>query len=463
MRLAALLILAAVSPLGAQEGEGDRAPPLLTLRDAMERAIEFNPEYGRALGELELLEHPRQRWWAEFLPRLSLSYGTGYDIDRRTSWLGLDGTPVPNPQITTVKRSSSLHDVRVRVSLLDGGTRFRRVGERRAEALQREASAKGRLNEALAAVQRRYLAAQKAQAQLALEEELLRSAEEDFRSKRSRYELLAVRRSDLLGAELDVENQRVAVSSARGGLEKALLSLRTAIGDPGLGRFEIEGVVPTPFDPAEIDLRALVAAARRESPAVASAEAEMEVRRASLRTAGGWRWPTVALDANVGSSTNAPGRTELFGFETDTDRFAYGVQFGVNLSVPVFDAFERSYATAAAARALGASEAALRQARLGMDESIRSRYLDLETAWANVIQQDKATEVASRRRAIVQEEYLLATIGIEELRSATRDEQRARRDGLVRRFEFAEALLALREEAGVVAREAGIGASPGSG
>ena len=68
MRTAALLVLAAVSPIGAQEGEGDRAPPLLTLQAAMERAVEFSPEYRRALGELELLSHPRQRWWADFIP-----------------------------------------------------------------------------------------------------------------------------------------------------------------------------------------------------------------------------------------------------------------------------------------------------------------------------------------------------------------------------------------------------------
>lgn len=463
MRTAALLVLATVSPIGAQEGERDRAPPLLTLQAAMERAVEFSPEYRRAVGELELLSHPRQRWWADFIPRLNLTYGTGYDVDRRTSWLGLDGNPIQNPDPTTVRRSSSLHNLGVEVSLLDGGTRFRQLGERRAQWHQREASASGLLNQTLAGVQRRYLAAQKAQAQLALEEELLRGAEEDIRSKRSRYELLAIRRSELLSAELDLENQRVAVGRARGELEKALLSLRTAIGDPGLESFAIEATAPAPFDPAGLDVLALLAAAQRESPSVASAEAEIEVRRAALRTASGWRWPTVRLSATMGSSTNAPGGTELFGFETNTDRFAYGYQLGVNLAVPVFDGFQRSYATATAASALSASEASLRHARLGVEESIRARYLDLATAWASVTQQAKATDVASQRRAIANEEYLLATIGIEELRSATRDEERARRDSLLRRFEFAEALLALYEEAGIVAREAGIGTSPGSG
>ena len=93
---------------------------------------------------------------------------------------------------------------------------------------------------------------------------------------------------------------------------------------------------------------------------------------------------------------------------------------------------------------------------LEVEESIRSRYLDLETAWENVLQRERALEVASERLAVVREEYLLANKGIEELRGAIREQANARREEVAQRFTFATALLALYEELGIVAQEAGI-------
>lgn len=446
----------------AQGAGGGKGAAVLTLHEALTRATQFNSNYRQALDQLELQSHPRRQLWARFLPTMNLFYSTGYNVDRRPSYVGLDGAPVSVPEPQTNRRSSSIHEARVSFTLLDGGQRFHDYRQTRAETRRSRVSAERELNATLADVQRRYLAAQQEQAQLAVEEALLADRELEFGEEQRRFELLAIERSSLLGAQLDLEGQRVAVSTARGELDKALLALRTAIGDPELGAVEIEPRPPAPFDPSTLDLAQLIALAGRRSPGFAAAEAEVAVQRASLNSRKAWRWPTVSVSTNVGGSTNGENRTELFGFDTDTDRFRVDAGVSVSFSLPIadvlpiFDGFQKSFDVANATLSLRDAEADLRQTMLQLEESIRSRYVDLETAWANVRHQAMAREVATERLALVREQYLLANVSIDALRTAIREEATQRRNEVNRRFEFATALLALHEEVGIVAREAGI-------
>lgn len=460
--LAALAVLGGGTEVAGQQAGGGRGTTFLTLREALTRATEFNSNYRQAMDQLELQSHPRRQWWAPFLPTMDLFYATGYNMDRRPSYLGLDGTPIQNPEPQTIRRSSSVHEAQLRFTVLNGGQRFHDLRTTEAEVRRSRVAAERQLNATLADIQRRYQAAQQAQAQLAVEEALLADRQVEFGEQRKRFELLAIERSSLLGAQLDLEGQRVALRTARGTLDKALLALRTGIGDPGLGTVEIEPQPPAPFDPSALDLEELVSLARGQSPGVVTAEAEVAVQRANLSSQKAWRWPTVSLNTTIGGSTNGEEGSELFGFDTNTDRFRIDANLGLSFTVPIadvlpiFDGFQKSYNVASASMSLRNAEAELRQTMLQLEETIRSRYVDLETAWANVQQQRKAHDVAAERLGLMREQYLLATVSIDALRTAIREEAAARRNAVDRRFEFATALLALYEEVGIVAREAGI-------
>ena len=444
--------------VAAQEGGGGEGVTMLTLQEALIRASRFNSEYRQALGQLELDSHPRQTWWANLMPDLSLTYGTGLYIDRRPSYVDLEGNPVEVANPTTITRSSSGQNARLNLTL-DVGQRYYEYRNTQAQVRRNRISAGQRLNAALATVQRLYLSAQQQQARLAVEEALLADRLLELGETQRRFELLAISRSSLLSAELDLENQRIAVRTARGNLDKALLSLRTAIGDPELGAMEIEQAPPTPFDPSSLDLAELVARAGRQSPAVASAEADMAVQRASLNSQKAVRWPTISVSSRIGAGNNGQNYDELFGLDFGKTEISNDVSLGLSLPIvdilPIFDGFQKSYSVASATMSLRNAEMSLRQTRLRIEESIRSKYLDLETAWQNVRQRERAREVATELLGIVREEYRLATKGIGELRTAIRDEANARREEVDQRFAFATALLALYEELGIVAQEAG--------
>ena len=458
-------VLAVLSALGggvevaAQEGGGEEEPTLLTLQEALQRASEFNSDYRQALNQLELDGHPRQQWWARIMPNVSLSYRTGLGLDRIPSYVDFEGNPVQVADVSTKRRSNYSQDAGLTLNL-DPAQRYYEFRETQAQARRSRISAEQQLNSALSAVQRLYLDAQKQQAQLAVEQSLLADRTLEFEEKQRRFELMASSRSDLLSAELDLENQRISLSTAQGGLEKALLALRTAIGDPELGAIAIEEEPPAPFDPATLNLATLIASAGRESPMIASAQSEVMAQRATLNARKALDWPSISVSTTIGSNAYGQDYGELFALEFDQVAIRASASVSVNVPLvdvlPIFDGFQKSYTVASATMSLRNSEMSLRQTMLRLEESIRSKYTDLQTAWDNVRQRERALQVATERLGIVREEYLLATKGIEELRIAIREEAAARRDEVNQRFEFAAALLSLYEELGIVGQEAGI-------
>jgi len=446
--------------LAAQETDAADGVTVLTLHDALVRASQSNSQYRQALNQLELGNHPRQRWWANLMPNLGLSYRTGLGLQRQPFYRDFEGRPIEVADVRTV--TSSNYNQGASVSLtLDPGLRYYEFRQTQAQARQSRTSAEQRLNATLAAVQRLYLDAQNSQAQLEVEEALLADRQLDLTEKESLFELLRASRSDLLSAELDLENQRIRVRTARGAVDKALLALRTAIGDPELGAVEIEREPPAPFDPSTLDLAELVVRAGRESPSVIAAESDLAVQRAALNSAKALNWPSLTVSTTVGSGAYGEDYTELFGAKFDDVEINGSASLSVRVPLtnilPIFDGFAKSYSVASQTMSLRNAEMSYQQTMLEVEESIRSRYLDLETAWENVLQRERALEVASERLAVVREEYLLANKGIEELRGAIREEANARREEVAQRFTFATALLALYEELGIVAQEAGIG------
>jgi outer membrane protein len=231
-----------------------------------------------------------------------------------------------------------------------------------------------------------------------------------------------------------------------------MFALRRAIGDPSLRLLDVEQEPPEPFDPANLDLEALVASAIQHSPAVGSAEAARAMAQSELATAKASRWPTLSITSSFYRQASGPERAALFDLAPQD---FYGT-LGLNVSIPIFTRFQTSQQIAIASVDLRNAGEQVRERELELDEQVNSRYVDLQAAWANVRLQETVLEVASARLRIVNEEYRLATKGIEDLRTAVREEATARKNLVEQRFAFAEALLGLYEAAGMVVVEAGL-------
>ncbi len=453
--LTAGIALAGGQRAGAQEMVRDGEVTVLTLQDALRRAASYNPQYRQAVNRMDLAEPQRREALGRFLPDLSFSYRTGQSFRRESTALDFFGQPLENPEVRTITSSSTSQSASLGVQLFSGGSRFHQLGQARAQAHADRLSASRELNSILAEVQRQFLIAQRQKARLEVEMELLAARERDVELSTNLFELASIGRSDLLATELELETQRLSVNTAQANFRKGLLALRKAIGDPALAALDVEQRQPDSFDPADLDVDGLVDVALRESPTVGEANAALEVRRAALSSQKSDRWPTLSLSTSMSRGSFGPERSELFAF--DPEDFNGGLSLSV--SIPVFNRFTTSRAIAAADVDLRNANETLRQTELDLEEQIRSRYVDLETAWASLAERTRRLEIATERLGIVQEEYRLATKSIEDLRAAIREEASALRDALDQRFEFAGALLGLYEAAGIVGQEAGIDTS----
>lgn len=447
-----LAVAVGTGGVAAQAADQDQEVTVLTLLEALERATRFNPQYRQALNRMELEGPQRREALGAFLPRLSLSYGTGQSFRQETTALDFFGNPIENPQAEIVNSSYADQGAQLNLDLWRGGERFHALDQARAQARVDRLGAERDLNTVLAEVQRQFLVAQRHEAKLVVEEELLAARERDFEGAERRFELAAIGRSDLLGASLELEQQRVTVRETQGQVEKGMLALRRAIGDPSLRLVDVQQTLPDPFDPSLVGLDGVVAEALAASPTVGAREAARSVQQSRVSSARAARWPTLSLSSGFSRSSYVRGQSALF--ELDPGDFNGSVRLSV--SIPLFTQFQTTQQIASADVELRNAGEDVRQAELELEEQVKARYADLETAWANVRHRETVLEVAAERLRIVQEEYRLATKSIEELRTAIREEAEAQRELVQQRFEFALALLGLHEAAGTVAREAGL-------
>ncbi len=445
----------------AQEATGDMAvqvaPGDLTLDRALELAVGHSPLYRKALNQLEMVGPQGRQAWGGFLPSLNVSYGTGQRFDRQTTAVDFFGNPIENPTSETIYTSSASQGLSLGLDLFQGGRRFHQLGEARAAAEVSRRRGQGELNGVLAQVQRQFLGAQEQRALLTVEQELLAARERDLEVTRRLYDLANKNRADVLGIEVDREQQRSGVRRAEGEYQKARLALQTAIGDPGIREMTIGGPEPETFDPEGLDLDALVAQAVEASPRVLEAGASSRSLRAQLAMSRADRWPTISLNGNLGRGSYGPDQSALFDFSPSD----FGGSVQLSVSIPVFQRFNTSYQIAQASVAHQNALEDQRLMELQVEEEVRARYVDLETAWLTLQDVGRSLDLAQERLRLVREEYRLATATFEDLQGAVRTAAESRRAVVQQRYAFARALVDLYEAAGVVAQQAGFADAPG--
>ena len=459
---AAILLLAGTigtaadgTALSAQQMQRDPGVRILTLQEALALATEHNPQYRQTINQLELLGGRSRQAWAAFLPNVNATYSTGQNFQRQTSYRDWVGTPIENLNPTWLNSSDAFAGLTLSYEVFDGGRRLRDRDRIHAQIRVDRLSARETLDGILAQVQNRFLSVLREKARVALESELLAERESDLRFAERRFELALDRRPDLLAREFDVEQQRATLRDAEGRVEIALLELRVLIGDPSLVSLDVAETLPEPFDPASLDIESLVARTLAENPALRAEEARVQISRAQLRADHAQWWPTISASTNWGRRSDTSGPGALFDLRPGNGTSGTA-GWDFRFSIPIFDGFQRSYNTASLRIDVRNANERLRQVEMQLELDVRNRYAALTTAWETLRLRDRALEIASQRLEIMREEYQLANVDIQPLRTAINEEARASRDVIDQRFAFGLALLDLYEAVGIVGEEAGI-------
>lgn len=436
-----LFLSLSLAPKAALSQEG----PILSLEEALTRAVEFNPGYRRTLNDLELNDVERQQAWGAYLPTLSASWGTGVSLNRQLISTDVFGNPIENPITDWRTSTSTSQSLNASLSLFQWGARSRDMATQKAQARAREAAVTAESRGLRADVVRAYRNAQNQAALLSVEESLLDSRQLDLQTSQRMFELAGASRVDVLTAELNVQQQGQRIQEAQGRLQQALLNLRTVIGDPELNDFRLEVALPEAFDPGELDAETLASRAFSSSPNLIQQEANVQASRAQAQSARRANWPPLTISFNARQSTFGD-KYQAFMDPFPNDSRSGGASFGLN--IPIFQGFNNKARIVQAEVTLANQEEALRETRLMVEEAVRSRFIGVETAYQSYLITLRSREIAQERLRLGREQFRLGSRTFTELQQDIDAASQAERGVINQLFALEQALANLEEMVG---------------
>jgi len=446
-RILRVCLLAGVLVCGTPFEMAAQAPPAtLTLEGALRLAREHSPQYRQVMNDARVAAAEVRQSYGAFLPSINASLGFNGMSTRTSTGQGNFGEVIEDVE-RTVESSSASHGMGARMTLFDGGAMFRRVSAARAHEEAAEATIAASLTQLDATVQRAWHEAQRAERLIELEERLLASARERLERSEELFRIAAATQVDVLGARVDVASQEQTLATARDAARKDRLVLLETIGLPpqNADAFMIPADAPAAFDPASLDMNALVAQALQASPAVLQRHAMADAASREAEVARAGRWPSIDANVNYNRSLREPGAFDAFGQFGAQQR---GFSFGLSASLPIFSNFRTA---AAIARAEAGAEDAREQARamqLQTEREVRAAVIDLENAHRQLTLAEQKAELSAQRLELATEQYRLGALDFLSLQRVIDDTSNAERQALDARYGFVRARIALEEKLG---------------
>lgn len=439
-RMAAVALIGSAGPLSAQQ-----APAVLTLDEALRIARSGNPEFLRTANDLEVAGSSVRSAWGAFLPNLNTSLS--FSGSRSTTLTGEDffGDPVESPEPVTSRRSSATQGVSTQLTLFDGGTTLRNLQARRASYDGVDAQIDGAGIQLDARVSREYFQAVRAVRNITLEEYLLASARDRLERTEQLLRLAARNREDVLGARADVAQAEQNVERARGDADKTRLTLAATLGMQPTTSISVDTVLPPVFDPADLDVEALVAGALASSPVVRQRESALRAAKYGASAARARRLPSISASAGYSRGMSASGYGAFGEFNPGEN---YGFSFGVGVSLPLFSRFQTSDAIAQASAGAVDAEHDLRAARLTVERDVRAAIIDLDNAFRSLQLAEEQVDLNRERQELTQERYRLGGSDFTTLQNVIDRTAQAERQALEALFGFINARISLEEKLG---------------
>jgi len=489
--VAALLIL--VAPARAQERGGE--PATLSLEEAIRIARRQSPQYLMERNDEAAADWAvREAWGQLVLPQASATLSLGYQAAGTPRFGLITGGDIGLAETPAYYNSSYGINLSYRLS----GATLLRPGQARAERRAVEARLELADFQLVVDVTRQYLAALRAQDDVALARQELARAEENHRLARARVEVGAAIPLDAARAEVERGRAEVALLEAENRARTERLRLLERLGIEALGREVVLSTRLSVFEPPWSE-EELVARAVERHPELITLRASEAAERASLRVARSQYLPSVNLSANwagfarqASSSQyvlrqaeqrvaaqiqsceqtneilrrlNPPMPTnDCLALYTLTDeqraailesnevfpfRFSREpLQAGISISVPVFTGFSRERQIEQARAAAEDARYRRRAAELKLRADVQAAYGALVTAYRTTLLQERNRQAAEEALRLARERYRLGAAAFLELSEAETAKAQADRAYLDALYGFHEALAGLERASG---------------
>lgn len=393
----------------------------ITLRDAVNIALQNNYLLKQAENNLELAEESIKSEYADFLPSVNGNLGasrtTGQQFVADRFSEGLD----PFVNITSQSISGNIN---AGITIFDGFSNINTLRQSQENKLSREESLLRAKENVIFNAATRFL-------QVLLDKELLEIAKENLETSRAQLKQVAAQVEvgsrpavDQYNQEAQVANDELTVTQRENSLSlNRLLLIRQLQIDP-LGSYEFivpELDVNRQFsEVASYSLKDLIDEALSTRSDIRSEESDIRSLKYQLQIAKGGLLPTLTGSASI--SSRYSDQYSLGGEEVGfSDQFLdqqVNRSLGLSLSIPIFQRWNRMYNIESSKVQLKNAELSLDNSRLQVVQEVSQAYNDYSSYTKQLQASDKSRVASEKAFETQQERYNVGASTLIELSQA---------------------------------------------
>lgn len=385
------------APLQLAQPQGtSAAPPVITLQDALDRSKKLDAQYNLAVSNAAVAKEDRVQAKSSLLPNLS----------QTTQYLGTQGNGVaPSGRFVT---NDGVHVYRAWGVLRQDFTAntFLQTGYRKAQAAEALANARVEVAQRglSVTVTKNYYALVGAQRKYATAQQSLQQAQRFFDISQQQENVGQAAHSDVIKAQIQLEQQRQAFQEANLAMQTSRLNLAVLLFPDLNENFtvidDLDSALALPEFP---EIQSL---AGRQNPELRAAQETLRQASLDVRGARNESLPTLTIEANYGIEANAFALHSTVAAAPQFGRLPnLGYYFVGNFTLPVFDwGIRRSKVRQAQAREQQARVELTETQRLLMS-NLYNYYNDALTARMAVENLRRASDLAAESLRLINLRY----------------------------------------------------------
>jgi outer membrane protein TolC len=430
LRAGAALMFAAAAASGAAQASAQEPPAVpaqaqpvpdppqtvLSLEEAIERALAVSPTMAQAEAGVRSAEAGRRSAYGAYLPTVNANTGASRSSSNRF-----------NPQTnTTVTGSSNSYNAGLNagVDISNGGRRGAEIDDAAATLEAARATAQQRRFDVVLAAETAFYDVLRREELMRVAAARIRRAEQSLAAADRRLQVGTATRSDVLRSRLELNDARQAELTERTAWTVATYALGRVTGvDDRVGAALAEPVGVRPLALSDEELRTIV---ESSSPAVITARADVRSAEAAVSVARASYFPTLRASSNLNWFNNE------FSFDQGTSSW----NLGLSVSLPVFNGFQRETNATRARVAEDVARFELRDARRGARVDLERLLGALRLAEERLVLTAEAVEVAREDLRVQDERYRLGASTILDLITSQLNLAQAETDEIAARYDY---------------------------
>lgn len=386
--------LAAATP--QQPASGSRAPLAppsgpLTLGQCVRFALDQSPATRAAKAALDAARQTTAVAKASFYPSVGLD--AGFSRWQRRIFLPSEIEKIPGFSPVVGPYDDWTASIRASYTVFDGGARKARLGAAKAGETGSEAHSKATRQDVALAVEQAFYGLLAARENHDVAVESLARSKDHVQLAEDRKEVGAVPLADVLRAQVDSANAKLALVQAEGLVRTTRAHLATVMGLPSETVIEISPGKASMEANAPIDMKAALDNAVARRPDVQQARQRVAGARLEVAAARSAFLPRVGAAA-------AYGREDTRFFPHDNTW-----QVGVDLSFPIFTGFSRTHQLEKARAELARAEATRDRLTLAVREQGWDAFSKVTEAYEAVQTTEALVTSAKESQRYARERY----------------------------------------------------------